>query len=58
MSANLSSDQFGQYTQSVTKMGAMPRSKKFDDPQPAKPVSTENQFAPNKNQPLAKPGFF
>jgi hypothetical protein len=58
MSATLSSDQFGQYTQSVTKMGAMPRNRKFDDPQPAKVVSIENQFAPNKSQPLAKPGFF
>jgi hypothetical protein len=58
MSANLSSDQFGQYTQSVTKMGAMPRNKKFDDPQPAKMISIEDQFAPNKSQPLAKPGFF
>jgi hypothetical protein len=58
MSKNLSLEQFGRYEQSVTKMGAMPRNPKFDDPQPAKPVSTEDQFAPNKSIPIAKPGFF
>jgi hypothetical protein len=58
MSNNLSSDQFGQYAESITSMGAMPRDPKFDDLQPAKIDATENRFAPNQSQPLAKPGFF
>lgn len=58
MSTSLSSDQFGQYNKSLSKDGAMPRSEKFDDAQPDKPSTTDNQFAPNKSQPLAKPGFF
>ena len=58
MSTSLSSDQFGQYTKSISKDGAMPRDPKFDDLQPAKVDATENRFAPNQSQPLAKPGFF
>jgi hypothetical protein len=58
MSTSLSSDQFGKYSKSISKDGAMPRSTKFDDVQPDKPVTINNQFAPNQSQPLAKPGFF
>ena len=58
MSTSLSSDQFGHYTDSLTKMGAMPRDPRFDDAQPDKPDTTENKLAPNQSQPLAKPGFF
>jgi hypothetical protein len=58
MSTSLSSDQFGRYSKSISKEGAMPRSTKFDDIQLDKSNTTDNQFAPNKSQPLAKPGFF
>jgi len=58
MSTSLSLDQFGQYTKSISKDGAMPRSTKFDDAQPDKPNTINDQFAANKSQPLAKPGFF
>ena len=58
MSQNLSSDQFGRYNTSLSKDGAMPRDKKFDDPQPDKPTMSQDNFSANKSQPLAKPGFF
>ena len=58
MNRNLSSEQFGRYIQSITKMGAMPRSQKFDDPQSKLIDNTENQFAANYNLPLATPGYF
>ncbi len=58
MNRNLSSEQFGRYAQSITKMGSMPRSQKFDDPQPRPIDNTENQFAANRAVPLANPGYF
>ena len=58
MNRNLSSEQFGRYAQSITKMGSMPRSQKFDDPQSRPIDNTENQFAANRAVPLANPWYF
>jgi hypothetical protein len=42
----------------MTKMGAMPKNLKFDDPQPLNISSVQNKYAPGANQQIAKPGFF
>jgi len=58
MNQNLSKGQFSLNTSSMTKMGAMPKNLKFDDPQPLKISSVQNKYAPGANQQIAKPGFF
>jgi hypothetical protein len=58
MNQNLSQSQFSPNFNSMTKMGAMPRNLKFDDPQPLKISAVQNKFAPGITKPIAKPGFF
>lgn len=58
MNQNLSQSQFSPNLNSMTKMGAMPRNLKFDDPQPLKVSPVQNKFAPGANKQIAKPGFF